>query len=179
MSSKEEIRLKLAIEAARDGYTLNPDKEMLDDIIEGLATNEERYGYWACPCRMASGDRMADLDIICPCEYRDPDLEEYGRCYCALYVNQKYIDAGMPSDPIPERRPAEKLEANLKVENKAEEQKVEEPQDQDAKKSEADEGEQVKVWRCKVCGYLCAKDEPPRICPICRAKREKFVEFHF
>ena len=33
------------------------------------------------------------------------------------------------------------------------------------------------VWRCKVCGYLCGRDEPPEICPICKAKKEKFEHF--
>jgi ferredoxin-thioredoxin reductase catalytic chain len=33
------------------------------------------------------------------------------------------------------------------------------------------------VWRCKVCGYLCARDEPPEICPICKAGKERFERF--
>ena len=33
------------------------------------------------------------------------------------------------------------------------------------------------VWRCKVCGYLCARDEPPEVCPICKAKKERFERF--
>jgi ferredoxin-thioredoxin reductase catalytic chain len=33
------------------------------------------------------------------------------------------------------------------------------------------------VWRCKVCGYLCAREQPPDICPICKAKRERFERF--
>jgi ferredoxin-thioredoxin reductase catalytic chain len=33
------------------------------------------------------------------------------------------------------------------------------------------------VWRCKVCGYLCARDEPPDICPICKVKKERFERF--
>jgi ferredoxin-thioredoxin reductase catalytic chain len=33
------------------------------------------------------------------------------------------------------------------------------------------------VWRCKVCGYLCARDGPPEICPICKAKKERFERF--
>src|SRR3989304_3045643 len=28
------------------------------------------------------------------------------------------------------------------------------------------------VWRCRVCGYLCARDGPPEVCPICKAKKE-------
>jgi len=26
------------------------------------------------------------------------------------------------------------------------------------------------VWRCKVCGYLCARDAPAGACPICKAR---------
>ena len=33
------------------------------------------------------------------------------------------------------------------------------------------------VWRCKVCGYLCARGEPPEICPICKAKKDRFEKF--
>ncbi len=35
------------------------------------------------------------------------------------------------------------------------------------------------VWRCKVCGYLCAREKPPGVCPICKAQRERFEIFHF
>jgi ferredoxin-thioredoxin reductase catalytic subunit len=30
---------------------------------------------------MGEGDREKDLDIICPCDYRDADLEEFDQCY--------------------------------------------------------------------------------------------------
>jgi len=33
------------------------------------------------------------------------------------------------------------------------------------------------VWRCRVCGYLCARNEPPGECPICKAGKERFEEF--
>jgi rubrerythrin len=33
------------------------------------------------------------------------------------------------------------------------------------------------VWRCKVCGYLCAREEAPGTCPICKAKKERFERF--
>lgn len=33
------------------------------------------------------------------------------------------------------------------------------------------------IWRCKVCGYLCARDEPPEVCPICKAKKDRFERF--
>jgi ferredoxin-thioredoxin reductase catalytic chain len=33
------------------------------------------------------------------------------------------------------------------------------------------------VWRCKVCGYLCARQNPPEVCPICKAGKERFELF--
>ena len=33
------------------------------------------------------------------------------------------------------------------------------------------------VWRCRVCGYLCARETPPGVCPICKASRERFERF--
>ncbi len=72
-------RLKREGEAA--GYYLNPDVEFTRDLVRGLLVNEKRYGYWACPCRLASGNRGEDLDIICPCDYRDADLTEHDACF--------------------------------------------------------------------------------------------------
>jgi rubrerythrin len=37
----------------------------------------------------------------------------------------------------------------------------------------------IKVWRCIVCGYLAAREMPPPICPICKAKADRFEEFEF
>jgi rubrerythrin len=33
------------------------------------------------------------------------------------------------------------------------------------------------VWRCKVCGYLCAREQPPEVCPICKVKKDRFERF--
>jgi rubrerythrin len=33
------------------------------------------------------------------------------------------------------------------------------------------------VWRCKVCGYLCARPRPPLKCPVCRADQDRFERF--
>ena len=90
------------------GYYFNEDKKRTDELLEGLLENKERYGYMVCPCRLASGDREADKDIICPCVYRPPDVEEYGSCYCNLYVSQEWNEEKIPHVYVPERRPPEK-----------------------------------------------------------------------
>jgi ferredoxin-thioredoxin reductase catalytic subunit len=91
------------------GYYFNKDKERTFELLENLMINKDRYGYMACPCRLASGDREWDKDIICPCVYREPDVEEYGSCYCNLYVSQEWNEEKSPHDYVPERRPPEKI----------------------------------------------------------------------
>jgi ferredoxin-thioredoxin reductase catalytic chain len=63
------------------GYYFNRDRDKVFDLLKALLFNRERYGYMCCPCRLASGDREWDRDIVCPCAYREDDVREYGRCY--------------------------------------------------------------------------------------------------
>lgn len=137
----EENKLykQLKKEAELHGYKLNPDVKFTKSLIKGILVNQKRYGYWACPCRLAS-NKAKDIDIICPCYYRDKDLNEFNSCYCALYVNDKFDK----KQQIPERR-------NMK--------------------------EEMNVWRCKVCGYLCAREHPPDKCPICFVTADRFEKF--
>jgi ferredoxin-thioredoxin reductase catalytic chain len=152
---------KLKKEAETAGYRFTPDAAFARELIEGLLVNEERYGYRACPCRLASGDKADDLDIICPCDYRDADLETYGACYCALYVSDAVYSGKRTVHAIPERRlpPEERNKSGTGT------------------AATMNQPLPYPVWRCKVCGYLCAREEAPGICPICKAKKERFERF--
>jgi len=161
----ERLFRKLDREAESAGYHLNPDREFTLGLMEGLLVNERRYGYWACPCRLAAGDKAADMDIICPCDYRDPDLTQYGTCYCALYVSRDVMDGTRKAGRIPDRRPAEEMrETSAAAPAPA-------PVLPDLSRLP------YPLWRCKVCGYLCARDEPPEACPICKAGKERFERY--
>ena len=91
------------------GYFFNADKQRVFELLEALLINKDRYGYMACPCRLASGNRDMDKDIICPCVYREPDVEEFGSCYCNLYVSQEWNEERIERVFVPERRPEEKM----------------------------------------------------------------------
>ena len=91
------------------GFFFNKDRERVFDLLEALLANKARYGYMACPCRLASGDKDADRDIVCPCEYRAPDVAEFGSCYCNLYVSEAWNQGNVSEAYIPERRPPEKM----------------------------------------------------------------------
>jgi ferredoxin-thioredoxin reductase catalytic subunit len=91
------------------GYYFNKDRERVFELLEALLVNKGRYGYMSCPCRLASGDRDKDRDILCPCVYREPDVREYGSCYCNLYVSKAWNEEAIPHAYVPERRPPERF----------------------------------------------------------------------
>jgi ferredoxin-thioredoxin reductase catalytic subunit len=153
----------LKADAEKNGYRLNPDEDFVKNLVRGLLKNEQRYGYRACPCRLASGVKDQDLDIVCPCDYRDADVEEHGACYCALYVNEAIASGKQQVAPIPERRPPRSERGNSRIVRTV--------------SATALPVFPLPVWRCKVCGYLCAREQPPGVCPICKATKERFERF--
>lgn len=152
-------------EANDSGYRLNPDAEFTKNLIAGLMKNERRYGYRACPCRLATGKKEQDLDIICPCDYRDPDLNDFGACYCALYVSEEIASGRKTVAPVLERRPPRAERGNQAIRQTF------------SLSSSPVAALAFPVWRCKVCGYLCARNQPPDICPICKVTKDRFERF--
>lgn len=152
-------RLKKEAEAC--GYHLNADDAFTAELIRGLIINQKRYGYASCPCRLSEGDKWKDIDIVCPCDYRDPDLGEYGACYCALYVSEAVLKGEKQLGPVPERR------------NAPDERRMSGPLHSPSGSATVS----YPVWRCKACGYLCAREQPPDVCPICKADKDSFERF--
>ncbi len=155
---------RLKKEAEEAGYRLNPDRNFTLRLVQGLLENEKRYGYLCCPCRLAFGAKDKDVDVICPCYYRDSDVEESGACYCALYVSDDWISGKKKHGSIPESRPARFMRDGYS----------ETPA---PPSSPTPSSLPLPVWRCKVCGYLCARPDPPGKCPVCKAGKDRFERF--
>jgi ferredoxin-thioredoxin reductase catalytic chain len=158
-------------DARQGGYNLNADADFVRGLVKGLLINERRYGYRACPCRLASGDKAEDLDIICPCDYRDADVAVFGACFCALYVSKAVLLGKQDLSSIPERRLAPEEREKLRLKQKASAELL------GADIAKAALKLSLPVWRCTVCGYLCAREGPPEVCPICKVGKERFERF--
>jgi len=169
------VRQRAESDAKTYGYYLHPDPDFLKDLLEGLKRNEERYGYPSCPCRLASGNFDYDRDILCPCDYRDPDVAEFGACYCALYIRKDVYEGKSPLTPVPERRPLEKQLRAYGAPAEAVGKPSGEAAAPTATVSAVSEVPK-KLWYCKQCGYVVFREDPPYICPVCKAKREMFAE---
>lgn len=163
----DQLYSRLAKDAKQGGYYLNPDVDFVKGLVKGLIVNMRRYGYQACPCRLAGEDKAQDLDIICPCDYRDADITDFGACYCALYISKAVLKGEKELGSIPERRLPLEERQKLQAEKQA----------SGSEASIVSQKLSVPVWRCVVCGYLCGRDGPPEVCPICKAGKERFERF--
>ena len=175
MITIEQVRKRAEADARTYGYNLIPDPELLQAFLEGLKTNEDRYGYASCPCRLATGTFDLDRDIICPCDYRDLDVQEFGACYCRLYVTKEVFEGKKELPLVPERRPLNlQARAYEKAGKPAPEGEAQMPKEKE-ELVEVTIGKK-KMWYCKQCGYVVFREDPPYVCPICKAKKEFFTE---
>ena len=113
METKEGMIKYVKQVAEMNGWILNKDEVILNELYDGLIENKKTYGYQSCPCRLASGKRDLDRDLICPCDYTPLDIEEYDACYCNLYLKPEFYEGGKEFVLVPERRPIEKEKAVL------------------------------------------------------------------
>ena len=81
----EQLEAIIKKYAEKQGFQLQPDRELLDMILKGLLENEEKHGYRYCPCRVVTGEKSQDVKIICPCVYHKEEIKAEGHCHCGLF----------------------------------------------------------------------------------------------
>jgi len=85
----EELRQAWENFTENNDFKLNPDKEHVDMIIDGVLGNEKKYKLKLCPCRLRDGTRERDLELICPCNFEMQDTwKQKGMCWCGLFVRR-------------------------------------------------------------------------------------------
>ncbi len=111
METQEGMIEYIKLVLGKNDWILNKDDETLNNLIEGLVSNKKTLGYQSCPCRLTSGKRELDRDLICPCDYAPDDIKEYGACFCNLYLKPDFYDGEREYIIVPERRPIGKEQA--------------------------------------------------------------------
>lgn len=77
-----------------NNFVLNPDKEHVAMIVQGVIENEKKYGLKLCPCRLRDGTHEKDLELICPCNFKThstwlkPMSGRKPMCWCGLFVKR-------------------------------------------------------------------------------------------
>ncbi|MEA3344549.1 MAG: thioredoxin [Patescibacteria group bacterium] len=86
--SMEEIIKWYENYAEENGFKLNPDKTVVENLVKGLLANEEKHSQRYCPCRRVTGNIEEDRDKICPCKWHKEEIERDGKCYCGLFFKK-------------------------------------------------------------------------------------------
>ncbi|MBM3258049.1 MAG: hypothetical protein FJZ05_02470 [Candidatus Nealsonbacteria bacterium] len=72
--------------ANKNGFSLNPDRKVVEAIVKSLLEKEKNSGARYCPCRRVTEDAEENKKIICSCSYHLEELEKDGKCLCGLFV---------------------------------------------------------------------------------------------
>ena len=82
----EELIKKYDEYAKSNDFQLNPDRKIVERVINGLLANEKKYGAKYCPCRRVAGNKEEDSKKICACFWHKDEIKKDGHCLCNLYV---------------------------------------------------------------------------------------------
>jgi ferredoxin-thioredoxin reductase catalytic subunit len=76
----------------KNEFEVNPDKEKVKMLLDGVFNNEQNHGLKYCPCRLTTKDFEEDLKLVCPCNFIIHETyrgKEDGECWCGLFVRRK------------------------------------------------------------------------------------------
>lgn len=71
--------------AQKNGFSLNPNRKIVEGIIKSLLEREKKFGKRYCPCRQITGNEEEDRKKICPCFWHRQEIEKTGHCLCGLF----------------------------------------------------------------------------------------------
>jgi ferredoxin-thioredoxin reductase catalytic subunit len=82
-----------AIEKFTEGneFQVNPDKQKVEMLLDGLFNNERNHGLKYCPCRLMTKDFVEDMKLVCPCNFLIHETykgKDAGECWCGLFVRR-------------------------------------------------------------------------------------------
>lgn len=75
-------------------YALNPSWMMTTNLKIWVSEMEATFGQRFCPCFEPSSDAKLNKKMMCPCEYVEDEIKEYGTCHCALFGRADLDKAG-------------------------------------------------------------------------------------
>jgi ferredoxin-thioredoxin reductase catalytic subunit len=75
----------------RGPYVLYPSREVVEEVILGLAENLEQHGKMYCPCAPVEESKRKGHEMVCPCTPHAADIARQGYCDCALFASKDFV----------------------------------------------------------------------------------------
>jgi len=90
------------------GFVQNPNSEVNEGVMMGLARNKMIYGKRYCPCFMVIGEtpeeRKNSDNRICPCKPAlEVEIPTDGLCHCGIFCTPEYAATQKASDELEEQ----------------------------------------------------------------------------
>jgi ferredoxin-thioredoxin reductase catalytic subunit len=93
LSSLAKVRKFVETYVKKGKYTLYPEPEVVENVIEGLARNLDEHGKMYCPCADVEESKQKGSEMVCPCSPHHADIERQGYCDCALFASHDFVSA--------------------------------------------------------------------------------------
>jgi len=74
-------------------YGLYPEREVVENVIDGLADHLDAHGKMYCPCAPIEESLARGSEMVCPCTPHRADIARQGYCDCALFASHDFIAA--------------------------------------------------------------------------------------
>jgi len=89
------------------GFVQNPNEDVNEGVIMGLARNKIIYGKRFCPCFMVIGETKEERkeadNRICPCKPAlEKEIPEDGLCHCGIFCTPEYAQEQRVKNEIEE-----------------------------------------------------------------------------
>jgi ferredoxin-thioredoxin reductase catalytic subunit len=79
--------------STRGPYTLYPEPEVVENVVQGLADNLVEHGKMYCPCAPVEESKTKAHHMVCPCTPHRDDIARQGYCDCALFASHAFVEA--------------------------------------------------------------------------------------
>jgi ferredoxin-thioredoxin reductase catalytic chain len=89
--SKDDFSTSIQKFTEGNEFMVNPNREKVSLLLEGIFNNERNHGLKYCPCRLMAKDFNEDLKIVCPCNFLIHETYkgvDKGECWCGLFVKR-------------------------------------------------------------------------------------------
>lgn len=86
MDKTEKLIKEYEKYARENGFQLNQNRKVVENIVKALIKREERFGKRYCPCRRITKNKEKDKKIVCPCIWHKIEIQKDDHCLCQLFI---------------------------------------------------------------------------------------------
>ncbi len=87
------VRRFVASYVSKGKYTVYPEPEVVENVVQGLADHLVQTGKMYCPCAPLEESKQKGHAMVCPCTPHHADIARQGYCDCALFASHEFVAA--------------------------------------------------------------------------------------